>query len=403
MLSSSKITEEMLQELHHFCTINTGTQNLAGLQLMHQALEKTFSPISDLTQTIDMRQQDFINMQGEHIQQSYGKALYCRKRPSLKRRILLCGHMDTVFSADHPFQKIEYIDSKRLKGPGVTDMKGGLIVMLYALKAFEQTDAAKQLGWDVLITADEEMGSLASQACFTSIGQQCQAVLVYEPTMDDKGIMAKNRKGNGKITLIASGHSAHAGRNIKEGRNAISYLAEIITAIHALNGKRDGVSLNVGLIHGGTSLNTVPDKAVAKIDIRIRFSEDEKWALEQLSAIQKKFQRKGYILEINSQFNRPVKRISRATERLFSRLQSVGQHQGLTIQWKDSGGCCDGNNFSQMGLAVLDTMGVRGGNIHTADEYLMIDSLLERAQLSKDLLMDLAQGQLEQIYKESPQ
>lgn len=382
----------MLQQLHAFCAINSGTQNLSGLARMHDELYAAFKPLADVIESIVMPQLSSISMSGETILQATGNALLIKKRPHLKRRVLLCGHMDTVYGADNPFQTLKTIDSNTLNGPGVADMKGGLVVMLHALLAFEQMECADQLGWDVFINADEETGSSASSSVMANIAQHCQTALVFEPAMTKDGVLAKNRKGNGKITFIATGVAAHAGRDFAAGRNAICFLADVVLAIDALNGQREGVTFNVGLISGGSTLNSVPDKAVAKVDVRITYPEDEQWVREQLDKILIQHQKPDFSLSIDSRFDRPVKRINPATESLFARLRELGKTVNLNIDWKDSGGCCDGNNLAQHGLAVIDTLGVRGGNIHTSDEFIVLDSLVERATLSALLLADLARS-----------
>lgn len=389
--------KKMVQQLHQFCEINSGTENLDGLSLMLTALSTAYTPLADDVQALTLPNISTINMLGEATLTSCGNALYVQKRPHLKRRILLSGHMDTVYLASNPFQTLTYINENEVNGPGVSDMKGGLIVMLHALSAFENTPFADSLGWDVLINADEEIGSPASSALFAKFAPRYQAALVYEPAMTPNGTFAKNRKGSGKLTLIATGKAAHAGRAFYEGRNAICFLAEIISAVHALNGIRDGVTINVGKFAGGDALNVVPDKAVAKLDVRISKAEDEHWVREQLESISKKMQHPDYSLKIEGGFHRPAKSINSPTERLFSRIQRVGQVLGLTLDWQDSGGCCDGNNLSAQGLPVIDTLGVRGGNIHSAKEFILLDSLVERASLSALLLVDLAQGGLEEL------
>ncbi|MFI4918844.1 MAG: hydrolase [Legionellales bacterium] len=387
----------MINQLHQFCNINSGTDNLAGLASMSEALQSAYRPFADTIEIKKLLPIPIINMTGTAALQSCGDALFIRKRPHLKRRILLSGHMDTVYSATHPFQKLNYINDHCINGPGVADMKGGLIVMLHALAAFEQSESAQQLGWDVLINADEEIGSPASAVLFAELASNYQAALVYEPAMTASGTLAKNRKGSGKLTVIATGKAAHAGRAFDEGRNAICFLAQAVTAIHALNGQRDGVTINVGKIAGGEALNVVPDKAVAKLDVRISLPEDEHWVRQELDKILLQLQHPDYSLSIEGGFGRPVKRVGAGTERLFQRIQALGHHLGLTIDWKDSGGCCDGNNLAYNGLAVIDTLGVRGGAIHSVEEYILLDSLSERAALSALLLADLAQGGLEDL------
>ncbi|MCW8443683.1 hydrolase [Fluoribacter gormanii] len=389
--------EMMVKQLHQFCEINSGTTNLVGLAHMTNLLHTVYKPIADTIYKKKLQPLSVIDMSGNTSLQTCGDVLLIRKRPHLKRRVLLCGHMDTVYAENNPFQKLTYINDNCINGPGVTDMKGGLIVMLHALSAFELNECASEIGWDVLINADEEIGSPASAVLFDELASNYQAALVYEPAMTANGTLAKNRKGSGKITLIATGKAAHAGRDFAEGRNAICYLAEAICAIHSLNGKRDGVTINIGKIAGGEALNVVPDKAVAQLDIRISLPEDEFWVRTELDHIICQLKRSDYSLSVHGVFGRPVKRVCSGTERLFHRIQHLGQELGLSIDWKDSGGCCDGNNLAHLGLPVLDTLGVRGGNIHSADEYILLDSLSERAALSTLLLLDLAQGGLEDL------
>lgn len=395
----NKNSMQMVEQLHQFCSINSGTGNLSGLARMASLLEESYKPIADDIEYKSLPEQSVIDMSGIKTTQAYGNSLFIRKRPQLKRRILLSGHMDTVYSETNPFQNLTTIDQNTINGPGVADMKGGLIVMLHALSVFEKTDFAKDMGWDVLINTDEEAGSPSSRYLYDEISSNYGAGLVYEPAMTPSGTLAKNRKGSGKLTLIATGKSAHAGRSFDEGRNAICYLAEVVTAIHALNGKKNGITINIGKFAGGEALNVVPDKAVTMLDIRITQIDDEHWVRNELDKIMKRFSRSGYSLTIHGIFGRPVKRVTKATERLFSRIQQIGEQIGLTIDWKDSGGCCDGNNLAQHGLPVIDTLGVRGGNIHSSEEYILLDSLPERTALSTLLLIDLARGGLEDLSK----
>ncbi|KTD19272.1 carboxypeptidase G2 [Legionella lansingensis] len=389
----------MVEQLHRFCEINSGTENLQGLAIMLKTLKTAFTPLADQIHTRQFPAITTMNMVGEASIQQCGDALFIRKRPELKRRVLLAGHMDTVYGANHPFQKLMYVNENTINGPGVTDMKGGLIVILHALSVFEESPLASTLGWDVVINADEETGSLVSSALYDEIARDYQAALVYEPAADAEGAFAKNRSGSAKLTLVATGKTAHAGRSFYEGRNAICYLAEAITAIHALNGLKEGVTINVGKIAGGTALNVVPDKAVAKMDVRISQTEDEFWVRDQIHNIIHKLERPGYSLSLHGSFHRPVKKICPATERLFSRIQAIGRQLGLNLDWRNTGGCCDGNNLAQHGLAVIDTLGVRGGRVHSSEEFILLNSLVERTALSALLLFDLAQGGLEELQK----
>jgi len=276
-------------------------------------------------------------------------------------------------------------------------MKGGIVVMLNALSLLEQTEISKSIGWDVVISADEELGSPASRDFFKTIRTRYQAGLVYEPSLHVGGQFARSRKGSGKFTLVTHGKTAHAGRAFNKGRNAITYLAEILVAIDNLNHNHRKVTFNVGQIQGGEALNIVPGTAVAKLDIRTCDPSDEQWVSEQLETILTHFKRDGYTLDLHGDFGRPVKKINPASEILFKRLQTIGKIQSLSFDWEDTGGCCDGNNLAEEGLAVIDTLGVRGGNIHSAEEFMVIDSLVERALLTALLMVDLAEGGLETL------
>lgn len=389
----------MVEQLHQFCEINSGTSNLWGLSQMADVLQTAYKPIADTVQIKKLQPFPIIDISGETQLKICGDVLFISKRPHLKRRILLSGHMDTVYPAESPFQKLTYLNDNCINGPGVSDMKGGLIVMLHALSAFEQHEEALNLGWDVLINTDEEIGSPASSILFDELAPNYQAALVYEPAMTETGTLAKNRRGSGKLTLIATGKTAHVGRHFSEGRNAICYLAEALCLINALNGRHDGVNINIGKIAGGEALNVVPKKAVAQLDVRINQPEDELWVRTELDKIIQQLKRPDYSLSIYGSFGRPVKRINSGTERLFHRLQNLGKKLDISIDWQDSGGCCDGNNLAKHGIPVLDTLGVRGGKIHSEEEYILLDSLPERAALSTLLLLDLAQGGLEDLTK----
>ncbi|MDX2345496.1 MAG: hydrolase [Legionella sp.] len=385
----------MLEQLHAFCEINSGSRNLLGLATMHDALKTAFMPLVDTAETHTLPPVANINLSGQETTQEVGALLYLRKRPHLKQRILLSGHMDTVFDQNHPFQTIKAIKPGVLNGPGVADMKGGLVVILHALTAFEQTAHAKNIGWDIVINADEELGSPASGAFFKKIRSQYQAALVYEPATTVDGTLARSRKGSGKFTLVATGKSAHAGRDFNAGRNAITYLAEALIQINQLNQNNKNITINIGQIKGGEALNIVPGTAVAKIDVRIGHPDDAAWVSEQFERIITNLARDDYKLSLHGTFGRPVKQINPASKALFKRLQAVGKRQGLVINWQDTGGCCDGNNLAEDGLAVLDTLGVRGGNIHSSDEFIITNSLVERAELTALLLTDLAENGLD--------
>jgi len=315
-------------------------------------------------------------------------------RPQAPVRVLLTGHMDTVFPVDHPFQEHTFLDEDRLNAPGAADMKGGLLVMLEALKTLEASPLADQVGYEVLINADEEIGSHGSAPALVAAAERAQFACIYEPALVD-GSLAGARKGSGNFSVIFRGRAAHAGREHHLGANAIAAAADFVTRIDPLTGGRDGLTVNVARIDGGGPNNVVPDRAVVRFNVRINEAEDGSWFEARLKeAINAVAARENIEIESHGSFYRPPKPMDARTEAFFKAVRAIGNDLGLSIRWQATGGCCDGNNIAAAGIPVVDTLGVRGGKIHSADEFVCLDSLVERAKLSALLLMKVAAGDI---------
>lgn len=386
--------DQMKKTVRAWSDINSGSLHLDGLTKMKTRLEQDLSVLGGVQESIHSKPIEKVTDQGEITQLALGDCLSITKRPEAPFQILLGGHMDTVFDKHHPFQQVKELEENRWNGPGLTDMKGGLMVMSYALQALEQSPWAAKIGWQVLINADEEIGSLGSQHIIKEAAKDKNLALYYEPSMNETGSIASERRGSGKISLIVKGVAAHAGRSFETGRSAICALSELITEIHALNGQRNGVSINIGYISGGGAINVVPDNAVAKCDIRITDPSDESWFMEHLNSLVSTYNtRDGITVTTHGSFGRPPKKVTNEIMALLKKIQSIGVQLNINIDWIPSGGCCDGNNIASYGVPVVDTLGVRGGHIHRETEYMIVDSLVERAKLSAILLMELAQQQ----------
>jgi len=385
---------EMLETLIKWAEINSGSQNLPGIRQMQTQIKKLYTNLNVTIHEYAISPYEIINDQGQLIKQTVGDVLCLQQRPEAKYQILLCGHCDTVFDEHHPFQQVTQLDDNTLQGPGVADMKGGLLVMYYALLALEQSPYKDQIGWQVFINADEEIGSLSSSELLPAMVENVDAAFVYEPAMDDTGTLAGTRKGTGNFTICVKGKSAHVGREFSDGRNAIVKLAELITQIHALNQNHDMI-VNVGKVLGGDALNRVPDFAMCKINIRTTRMEDEKKFIDSLTNIINQSNQHDFKITIHGKFHRKPKQLDAKTKQLFSFVQAQAAQLELNLPIKATGGCCDGNNLSALGIANVDTLGVRGGHIHTSDEYIKINSLVERAQLSALILMAIASGELD--------
>jgi glutamate carboxypeptidase len=381
----------MLAQVQAWSAINTGTANLAGLAEQADALAQAFAALPGSIELVDPAPVTAIAADGSAFDKPHGKHLVVRVRPQANRRILLTGHMDTVFPADHAFQRQTWLDGETLNGPGVADMKGGIAVMLHALLAFEQTASAASLGYDVLINSDEETGSLASNALIAELAAGKLAALTYEPAALPDGTLAHERGGTGNYSITFTGKSAHAGRNPEEGRNAIVAAADLILRLKAL--ETGEITINPAKLEGGSANNVVPDHAVLRFNIRPKstiaaeaFDHDLKHLLVAIEAEHEvSTHRHGGV-------TRPPKKVDERAQKLFDLVRACGAELGQDIRWKSTGGVCDGNNIAACGVPVVDTMGVRGGAIHSPDEYLIVPSLAERAALSARVIERLAQG-----------
>lgn len=374
--------------------INSGSYHVEGVQKFRTALEDNFRWLDGQMQIIPMAPYQQIDSQGHEKQVQIAEALSIRKRPEAPIQVLLVGHMDTVYGKDHPFQTTKYLEENIINGPGVADLKGGLVVMLKALEALEGFAGKERLGWQVILNSDEEIGSISSDPLLKQSALDKHLGLIYEPAMAD-GAVVGERKGSGNFSIVIKGKSAHAGRNPEEGRNAIVACAQITSQLFDLNGKRTGLTLNPGKVEGGGALNTVPDLAIIRFNIRTKEIADEAWVLAEIGKIISVFHnRNGYEAILYGQFTRPPKPLSPANQAVMEMVLDCGAKLDLSIAVRPSGGCCDGNNLWRHGLPNVDTLGVRGANIHSENEIIYLDSLVERAQLSALLLMRLASGDL---------
>ncbi len=384
----------MLAQVRAWSAINTGTANLAGLAEQAATLAEAFAALPGSVELVDPAPVTAIAADGSAFDKPHGQHLVVRVRPQANRRILLTGHMDTVFPADHAFQHQRWLDEETLNGPGVADMKGGIAVMLHALLAFEQTAAASSLGYDVLINSDEETGSLASAALIADLATGKLAALTYEPAALPDGTLAHERGGTGNYSITFTGRSAHAGRNPHEGRNAIVAAADLILRLKALGS--DDITINPAKLEGGAANNVVPDHAVLRFNIRPKTVEAGAVFDHALNHLLVDIQTAHEVsTHRHGGVTRPPKKVDEAAQRLFDLVRECGAELGQDIRWQATGGVCDGNNIAACGVPVVDTMGVRGGAIHSPEEYLIVPSLAERAALSARVIERLAMGHLE--------
>ncbi len=383
---------DMLPQVETWAAINSGSRNLDGLGKMASKLADAFAGLPGDMQLVDPAPVEAIDAAGEPHEVPHGKNLHLAVRAGAPVQLLFTGHMDTVFAPNHPFQSLTWLEpGKVLGGPGVADMKGGIAVMLAALKAVEASPLAKRLGYEVIINADEEVGSLGSAALIAKAAQGKRAALTYEPSALPDGTLAGARPGSGNFSFTIHGRSAHAGRNPEEGRNAIVAAADLAMRLKAAVGP--GLSVNPAKIDGGGPNNVVPDLAVLRVNLRPATLDDQARAQGLIDASVATVAAEHDVrIDVHGHFARPPKPLTPETEALFGLVRQAGADLGQTIGWQSTGGVCDGNNIAACGVPVIDTMGVRGGSIHSMEEYLIVESLGERAALSALTILRLAEG-----------
>jgi len=379
----------MLAQVEAWTAINSGTRNLAGLAVMAEALAQAFAVLPGHLALIDPAPVESVTPDGRVEQIAHGRHLHLAVRPEAPIQMLFTGHMDTVFAVDHPFQSGVFREDGAFNAPGAADMKGGLALMLAALAAIEASPLAGRLGYEVVINSDEETGSFASRGLIEGAARGKVAALTYEPALPD-GTLAGARGGTGNFSLIVRGRSAHAGRNPEEGRNAL--VAAAALAVRLAEAKAPGLAVNPARIDGGGPNNVVPDLAILRVNFRPR----DEWSIAIAKAAIDRaasdvMASHDVQVEVHGSFNRPPKPLDPGAERLFELVRTAGADFGIPVAWQATGGVCDGNNIAACGVPVVDTMGARGGAIHSAEEFLIPESLPERAALSALTILRIAE------------
>ncbi len=373
---------------------NSGSFNAAGVRAVAEQIARLYAPLAPKADWLEVSPYQATADDGSVRERPLGPALRLRKHADAPLQIFLGGHLDTVFAADHAFQRAREVDADTIHGPGVADLKGGLLVMWLALSALEHSPWRGRIGWEILLNPDEEIGSAGSAPLLRTAAERNHFGLIFEPSFPDGGL-ASARKGSGNFDVLVHGKAAHAGRNPEQGRNAIAAAASLVSSINQLNGQRPGLTLNPGYIRGGGALNVVPDLCVFKFNVRTTRSDDECWLQEQLDLILNRAQCEGVRFELRGGFTRPPKPVSEPMQRLMHWLGDCGRALGTELSFSATGGCCDGNNLAAYGLPNIDNLGVVGRDIHSDRETMRYSSLAERARVSALLLLRLAQGELQ--------
>jgi glutamate carboxypeptidase len=370
--------EAMLALLGELVSIDSGSYDRAGVEAVGERLVRFFE------------EQGLVIEREPH--ETFAPAIHVRldEVRANEKPIVLMGHRDTVFPKGEVERRPFRIEGGRAYGPGVVDMKGGLVANAFVLAAFKRFGGAPA-PLAGLVTADEEIGSPSSRPVIERVARHARCVLNSEPGRPSGNIVT-GRKGGVFMRVEVLGKAAHSGGNFEKGISAIGELAHKIVAMHALTDLKRGITVNVGVVKGGQSVNTTAPQAEGLIDLRYIKPADRAWALEALQAIIDRATVPGTrsTLEIKGEFL-PLT-ATPTSEELFATYRAAAGDAGLKVSGEFSGGCADSGFTAAVGCPTLCAVGPVGANAHTPEEYLEIESLVPRAQALALTILRLPQA-----------
>lgn len=373
---------QYLDDLETIVNIDSGTYTKAGVDRVSAYLQERFHAFGFTTSF--------------HHQEQYGNhlvATHAANRPD-GPRILLIGHLDTVFPAGEtqrrPFA-ISQRDGQRIAtGPGVLDMKSGVLIGMYGLRLLIDADAVNYNTATFLCNSDEEIGSPTSKALVQELARQSDAVIVLEPGRQINTVVS-SRRGSGQYRVEVRGLSAHAGVEPQRGRNAILELSYQVQKMQALNGAIPGTTLSVGIIHGGERTNVVPDYAYCDMDVRVSDAAGLQALETAMRRVTSQRVLDGTSITLSGGMAcMPFER-SKSSERLVQYAKEVGRELGLAIQDLGSGGASDANNAAAVGAATIDGLGAGGALAHNPGEFIELEYLPTRIALLSGLVRRISQ------------
>lgn len=382
----------LLQRIRQWVAINTFSLNIQGLDLLLEQLHSAFQGLGGNSTIFQLPPQKVLDSHGHFQHQPLGQALLIRKRPEAPIQVLLGGHMDTVHSHSGSFQVVEEQKEGVWKGPGVADMKGGIAILLTVLEALERSPFAQSIGWEVLLTPDEEIGSPGSAPLYEAAAHRHQIGLLFEPSFPD-GAFVSERKGSANYTCLVRGKAAHVGRDFAQGRSSAFAIARFIHQVETLLEHQELI-VNVADLDAKGPVNIVPALASCRINLRSSNVKLLEQAAAQLHQFAKQSTSEGIQIDLFQDAFRAPKPFDAQTQHLFQTYAHCAEELKIPFHYRATGGVCDGNILSGAGLPTLDTAGVVGGGLHTHDEYLLVASLVERAKLAALFLFKLASQEI---------
>jgi glutamate carboxypeptidase len=368
--------ETMTRELEVLVRLESPSNERAAVNAVGDFLAKAFDRLDADVERLS--QAAF----GDHLRVTWGQG---------ESQILLLGHMDTVWGRgeieERPFRIVEDKSTGILKGtgPGIFDMKGGLVVGLYAVAALRELGFAPVHRLVFLLNSDEECGSPTSRRYIEEEGRRSDYVLVLEPSREDA--LVTWRKGVGRFELEIQGLASHAGAAHHQGVSAVEELAHQILHLEAMTDYEQGTTVNVGVVQGGSKVNVRPASAWAEIDLRVTTAEQGQRMTEAIRALRPKNPNAALI--VSGRMNRPPWETSPEGRALFERARQVGARLGMDLWPAGTGGGSDGNFTAALGVPTLDGLGIVGNDAHALSEWVDLASLPRRAALLAELILEL--------------
>jgi glutamate carboxypeptidase len=362
--------EEMTRTLERLVMLESPSSDRAAVDEVANALARAFGALDAEVERLP--QTAF----GDHLRVTWGHG---------DRQVLLLGHMDTVWPVGETERRPFRVDQDRGTGPGIFDMKGGLVIGLYAVTALRDLGLAPAHRLVFLLNSDEEVGSRTSRPFIEEEAQRSDAVLVLEPSREDA--LVTWRKGVGRFELEIQGLASHSGAAHERGVSAVEELAHQVLRLESMTDYERGTTVNVGVVQGGSKVNVRPASAWANIDLRVTTDQEGQRMTRAILGLRPVNPKA--TLVISGGINRPAWELTPESDVLFERARRVGATLGLDLWPAGTGGGSDGNFTAALGIPTLDGLGVVGGDAHAVTEWVDLSSLPRRAALLAELLLDL--------------
>lgn len=370
MKDNANELNEYLKDLESLVNIDSGSKDVKGVEAVNEFLINKFLEIGWLVKT-------------HYFDNSVASCIEIKNKNEENIDILILGHSDTVFPSNTVESRPFSIKDSRAYGPGVIDMKSGLLSVYYAIKDLDK-DALPKICF--AINSHEEVSSMYAYPWIQELSKKSKIALVCEPARAN-GALVNERKGLARYDIEFRGIAAHTGVNPEAGASSIAELGNWIVELNKLTNLESGVILNVGVISGGTASNVIAENAKATLDVRFV----DQLALDNIEEIIKKWQENPFVknvkVEVERKGWRPPMNPSEKTEKLSKLISEIGYDLGIDIKYTATGGGSDANFTSALGVPTMDGMGPIGGGAHSDKEYLEIDSIIPRINLLRELII----------------